>query len=129
MLTSSVDADFKVFVEKVKAGKVKEIATKSVPGSGLEPPVSTPIKPDNTDYIQALSRDEKTIFDLYVNISEDEDEAEAGDARAFDFPGFVPAYIRPLFCKGIGPFRWVALSGDPEDIYRTDRREIGRAHV
>ena len=41
---------------------------------------------------------------------------------AFDFPGFVPAYIRPLFCRGIGPFRWAALSGDPEDIYRTDQR-------
>ncbi len=43
-------------------------------------------------------------------------------ADAFDFPGFVPAYIRPLFCRGIGPFRWVALSGDPEDIYRTDAK-------
>ena len=42
--------------------------------------------------------------------------------NAFDFPGFVPAYIRPLFCRGIGPFRWVALSGDPEDIYRTDAK-------
>ena len=41
---------------------------------------------------------------------------------AFDFPGFVPAYIRPLFCRGIGPFRWAALSGDPEDIYKTDAR-------
>ncbi|WP_180898421.1 urocanate hydratase [Martelella soudanensis] len=47
---------------------------------------------------------------------------EEGCERAFDFPGFVPAYIRPLFCRGIGPFRWVALSGDPEDIYRTDRK-------
>jgi urocanate hydratase len=45
-----------------------------------------------------------------------------GVADAFDFPGFVPAYIRPLFCQGKGPFRWVALSGDPEDIYRTDAR-------
>ena len=45
---------------------------------------------------------------------------EEGLANAFDFPGFVPAYIRPLFCKGIGPFRWAALSGDPEDIRRTD---------
>jgi len=45
---------------------------------------------------------------------------EHGVANAFDFPGFVPAYIRPLFCAGKGPFRWVALSGDPEDIYRTD---------
>jgi urocanate hydratase len=44
-----------------------------------------------------------------------------GYERAFDYPGFVPAYIRPLFCEGKGPFRWVALSGDPEDIYRTDR--------
>ncbi len=42
--------------------------------------------------------------------------------NAFDFPGFVPAYIRPLFCRGVGPFRWVALSGDPEDIYRTDAK-------
>ena len=47
---------------------------------------------------------------------------DAGFERAFDFPGFVPAYIRPLFCRGVGPFRWVALSGDPEDIYRTDRK-------
>ncbi|HET7637323.1 MAG TPA: urocanate hydratase [Ktedonobacteraceae bacterium] len=44
----------------------------------------------------------------------------AGETHALDFPGFVPAYIRPLFCRGKGPFRWVALSGDPEDIYRTD---------
>jgi len=47
---------------------------------------------------------------------------DAGVANAFDFPGFVPAYIRPLFCRGIGPFRWVALSGDPEDILRTDAK-------
>ncbi|MEZ8083961.1 urocanate hydratase [Enterovibrio norvegicus] len=47
---------------------------------------------------------------------------EMGVKNAFDFPGFVPAYIRPLFCQGIGPFRWVALSGDPEDIYKTDQK-------
>jgi urocanate hydratase len=47
---------------------------------------------------------------------------EAGFDNAFNFPGFVPAYIRPLFCEGIGPFRWVALSGDPEDIYKTDAK-------
>ena len=47
---------------------------------------------------------------------------EEGFERAFAFPGFVPAYIRPLFCKGIGPFRWAALSGDPEDIYKTDAK-------
>ena len=47
---------------------------------------------------------------------------EVGVENAFDFPGFVPAYIRPLFCQGIGPFRWAALSGDPEDIYKTDQK-------
>ncbi|MFV1853358.1 MAG: urocanate hydratase [Thalassospira sp.] len=47
---------------------------------------------------------------------------EEGFENAFAFPGFVPAYIRPLFCKGIGPFRWAALSGDPEDIYKTDQK-------
>ncbi len=47
---------------------------------------------------------------------------DVGCANAFAFPGFVPAYVRPLFCRGIGPFRWVALSGDPEDIYKTDAK-------
>ncbi|MGE0279165.1 MAG: urocanate hydratase [Rhizobiaceae bacterium] len=47
---------------------------------------------------------------------------EEGVENAFDFPGFVPAYVRPLFCRGIGPFRWAALSGDPEDIYKTDAK-------
>ncbi|MPZ09339.1 MAG: urocanate hydratase [Kiloniellaceae bacterium] len=47
---------------------------------------------------------------------------DEGVAEAFDFPGFVPAYIRPLFCRGVGPFRWAALSGDPEDIYKTDAK-------
>ena len=47
---------------------------------------------------------------------------DEGVDNAFDFPGFVPAYIRPLFCRGIGPFRWAALSGDPEDIYKTDAK-------
>ena len=58
---------------------------------------------------------------------------DAGLDNAFAFPGFVPAYIRPLFCRGIGPFRWAALSGDPEDIYRTDAkvRELtpGNTHL
>jgi urocanate hydratase len=47
---------------------------------------------------------------------------DVGCKNAFDFPGFVPAYVRPLFCRGVGPFRWVALSGDPEDIYKTDAK-------
>lgn len=59
------------------------------------------------------------VFDYGNNLRA---QAElAGVTEAFDFPGFVPAYIRPLFCEGKGPFRWVALSGDPQDIYRTDR--------
>ncbi len=58
------------------------------------------------------------VFD-YGNSIRDE-ARKAGYARAFDFPGFIPAYIRPLFCEGKGPFRWVALSGDPKDIYKTD---------
>jgi urocanate hydratase len=59
-------------------------------------------------------------FDYGNNIRQE--AFDAGVANAFDFPGFVPAYVRPLFCRGIGPFRWVALSGDPEDIYRTDAK-------
>jgi len=59
-------------------------------------------------------------FDYGNNIRQE--ALDDGVTRAFDFPGFVPAYVRPLFCRGIGPFRWAALSGDPEDIYRTDRR-------
>ncbi len=59
-------------------------------------------------------------FDYGNNIRQE--AFDAGVKNAFDFPGFVPAYVRPLFCRGVGPFRWVALSGDPEDIYRTDRK-------
>ena len=58
------------------------------------------------------------VFDYGNNIRQR--AFDWGVGEAFDFPGFVPAYIRPLFCEGKGPFRWVALSGDPEDIYRTD---------
>ena len=59
-------------------------------------------------------------FDYGNNIRQE--AFHEGVKNAFDFPGFVPAYIRPLFCEGIGPFRWVALSGDPEDIYKTDAK-------
>ncbi|HXD61835.1 MAG TPA: urocanate hydratase [Lacisediminihabitans sp.] len=59
------------------------------------------------------------VFDYGNNIRTE--AKTAGFARAFEFPGFVPAYIRPLFSEGKGPFRWAALSGDPEDIYATDR--------
>ena len=60
------------------------------------------------------------VFDYGNNIRQV--AFEEGLENAFDFPGFVPAYIRPLFCEGIGPFRWVALSGNPEDIFRTDAK-------
>ena len=60
------------------------------------------------------------VFDYGNNIRQV--AFDAGVTDAFAFPGFVPAYVRPLFCRGIGPFRWVALSGDPEDIYRTDAK-------
>ncbi|NNC48183.1 MAG: urocanate hydratase [Sphingomonas sp.] len=59
-------------------------------------------------------------FDYGNNIRQE--AYDEGVEHAFDFPGFVPAYVRPLFCRGIGPFRWVALSGDPEDIYKTDAK-------
>jgi len=63
------------------------------------------------------------VFDYGNNIRAQAEKA--GVSEAFDFPGFVPAFIRPMFCDGKGPFRWVALSGDPEDIYRTDEALLG----
>jgi urocanate hydratase len=66
----------------------------------------------------ALQAAGAVTFDYGNNIRQQ--ALEAGVHDSFDFPGFVPAYIRPLFCRGSGPFRWVALSGDPADIYRTD---------
>jgi len=67
----------------------------------------------------ALRQQGAVTFDYGNNIRTQ--ARKAGVERAFDIPGFVPEYIRPLFCEGRGPFRWVALSGDAEDIYRTDR--------
>jgi urocanate hydratase len=66
----------------------------------------------------AFQRQGAEVFDYGNNIRQQ--AYNHGVTDAFEFPGFVPAYIRPLFCEGKGPFRWVALSGDPEDIYRTD---------
>src|SRR6267378_8537999 len=67
----------------------------------------------------ALQKEGAVTFEYGNNIRTQ--AKKAGCKNAFDIPGFVPEYIRPLFCDGKGPFRWVALSGDPEDIYRTDR--------
>jgi urocanate hydratase len=66
----------------------------------------------------AFQRQGAEVFDYGNNIRQQ--AYDHGVTDAFEFPGFVPAYIRPLFCEGKGPFRWVALSGNPEDIYRTD---------
>ena len=79
--------------------------------------------------LDTMARHVRAILDLqdrgavaveYGNNIRGQVKAERGMDDAFDFPGFVPAYVRPLFCEGKGPFRWLALSGDPEDIYRTD---------
>ncbi len=68
----------------------------------------------------AFQRQGIPVFDYGNNLRQV--AFDAGVKEAFAFPGFVPAYVRPLFCRGVGPFRWVALSGDPEDIYRTDAK-------
>ena len=74
-------------------------------------------------HVQALLRFKRMglpVFDYGNNIRQV--AFDTGVSDAFDIPGFVPEYIRPLFCRGVGPFRWVALSGDPEDIYKTDAK-------
>lgn len=73
-------------------------------------------------YMLALQKKGAVTFDYGNNLREF--ARQGGEANAFDFPGFTPAYIRPLFCEGKGPFRWVALSGDPQDIYTTDQALI-----
>ncbi len=85
--------------------------------------VATAARQSMAAHVEAMLAFQKMgipTFDYGNNIRQE--ALDTGVARAFDFPGFVPAYVRPLFCRGIGPFRWVALSGDPEDIYRTDSR-------
>ena len=74
----------------------------------------------HVEYLLRFKRLGLPVFDYGNNIRQV--ALDAGVAQAFDVPGFVPEYIRPLFCRGIGPFRWVALSGDPEDIYKTDAK-------
>ena len=73
----------------------------------------------HVSYMLSLQKKGAITFDYGNNLREF--AKEGGEANAFDFPGFVPAYIRPLFCEGKGPFRWAALSGDPQDIYETDK--------
>jgi urocanate hydratase len=76
----------------------------------------------HVDYMLALQDKGAITFDYGNNLREF--AREGGAQNAFNFPGFTPAYIRPLFCEGKGPFRWVALSGDPQDIYTTDQALI-----
>ena len=80
---------------------------------------STAAMGEHVEAMLALKRMGAVTFDYGNNIRAQ--AQKAGVQNAFDIPGFVPEYIRPLFCHGRGPFRWVALSGEPEDIYRTDR--------
>jgi urocanate hydratase len=85
--------------------------------------VATAARQSMAQHVEAMLRFQAqgvVVFDYGNNIRQV--ALDAGVKNAFDFPGFVPAYIRPLFCRGIGPFRWAALSGDPEDIYRTDAK-------
>jgi len=74
----------------------------------------------HVEYLLRFKRMGLPVFDYGNNIRQV--AKDTGVTRAFDIPGFVPEYIRPLFCRGVGPFRWVALSGDPEDIYKTDAK-------
>ena len=93
-------------------------AARRRPG-GLHRPGPASRWPPTSPPWSASSTPGAEVFD-YGNSIRGEAEL-AGYARAFDFPGFVPAYIRPLFCEGKGPFRWAALSGDPKDIAATDQ--------
>jgi urocanate hydratase len=74
----------------------------------------------HVEYLLRFKRMGLPVFDYGNNIRQV--ALDAGVSEAFAIPGFVPEYIRPLFCRGVGPFRWVALSGDPEDIYKTDAK-------
>jgi urocanate hydratase len=87
------------------------------PGPSAAPPRSMA---RHIEYLLRFKRMGLPVFDYGNNIRQV--AFDAGVADAFDIPGFVPEYIRPLFCRGVGPFRWVALSGNPEDIYRTDAK-------
>ena len=133
-----------VFPELVRRGVVPDIVTDQTsahdPGNGYLPAgwtlsewaakresdpaaVSAAAKRSMVAHVQAMLDFQKmgsAVLDYGNNIRQM--AKDEGLANAFDFPGFVPAYIRPLFCRGVGPFRWAALSGNPEDIARTDAK-------
>jgi urocanate hydratase len=130
-----------IYPELILRGVVPDVVTDQTPAHDLQAyiPAGLSIKEADTlreedakDYeirsqesmaahVRAMLEFQKRgaeVFDYGNNLRQR--ALEYGVKDAFDFPGFVPAYVRPLFCEGKGPFRWVALSGDPEDIYRTD---------
>ena len=131
-----------IYPELVIRGVVPDVVTDQTPAHDLHNYVPTGLTIEEADslrkndpeayakqaqasiakHVQAmldLQKKGSEVFDYGNNIRQR--AFDFGVSDAFDFPGFVPAYIRPLFCEGKGPFRWVALSGDPEDIYETDR--------
>jgi len=130
-----------VYRQLVVRGVIPDVVTDQTPAhdimsyvpDGLTPQEAEALRKENPQQYQARSLDSMAahvkamlefqrqgaeVFDYGNNLRQR--AFDHGVSDAFEFPGFVPAYIRPLFCEGKGPFRWVALSGDPEDIYRTD---------
>jgi len=131
-----------IYPELVVRGVVPDVVTDQTPAhdvlmyvpSGLDPESAAHLRQEDPEayerramgsmaaHVQAMLELQKRgaeVFDYGNNLRQR--AYDAGVKDAFNFPGFVPAYIRPLFCEGKGPFRWVALSGDPEDIYKTDQ--------
>jgi len=131
-----------IYPELVMRGIVRDVVTDQTPAHNLHNYVPTGLTLEEAEalrdtdpdayarksqdsiakHVQAMldfQQGGSEVFDYGNNIRQRAFDHGVGDA--FNFPGFVPAYIRPLFCEGKGPFRWVALSGDPEDIYETDR--------
>jgi urocanate hydratase len=130
-----------IYPELVLRGVIPDVVTDQTPAHDVQMYVPNGLdvkqaealrKSDPAEYerrsVQAMMRHVQAMLDFQKRGAEVFDYGnnirqrafDGGVKDAFDFPGFVPAYIRPLFCEGKGPFRWVALSGDPEDIYRTD---------
>ena len=130
-----------IYAELVTRGVTPDVVTDQTPAHDVNAYIPTGLSVEEADDLRQSSPDEyyrrsmesmaqhieamlemqkrgAEVFDYGNNLRQR--AFEHGVKNAFDFPGFVPAYIRPLFCEGKGPFRWVALSGDPEDIYRTD---------
>jgi urocanate hydratase len=114
--TSAHDALVGYFPEGLSVDEAKVLRSND-PDAYIKLSKASMVK--HTELMIALQSRGAVTFDYGNNLRGQ--ALEMGLKNAFDFPGFVPAYIRPLFCEGKGPFRWVALSGDPEDIYTTDK--------